>query len=45
MMAKHQSNHIQVAYVPGRKDAVKALAAKAGAMRALGLEVNICGEI
>lgn len=45
MMAKHQSNHIQVAYVPTRKDAVKALAAKAGAMRALGLDVNICGEL
>jgi hypothetical protein len=45
MMAKHQSNHIQVAYAPSRKDAVKALAAKAGAMRALGLEVNICGDL
>ncbi|HVX84478.1 MAG TPA: fucose isomerase [Phycisphaerae bacterium] len=45
MMAKHQSNHIQVAYAPSRRDAVKALAAKAGAMRALGLDVNICGKI
>ncbi len=45
MMAKHQSNHIQVAYVPTRKDAVKALAAKAGAMRGLGVGVNICGNL
>lgn len=45
MMAKHQSNHIQVAYAPTRKDAIRALAAKAGAMRALGLDVNICGKL
>ncbi len=43
MMAKHQSNHIQVAYAPGRKEAVRAMAAKAGAMRELGMEVNVCG--
>jgi hypothetical protein len=45
MMAKHQSNHIQVAYAPGRKEAIRAMAAKAGAMRALGMEVNICGIV
>jgi hypothetical protein len=45
MMAKHQSNHIQVAYAPTRKDAIRALAAKAAAMRELGLAVNICGTI
>jgi L-fucose isomerase-like protein len=44
MMAKHQSNHIQVAYAPTRKDAIRALAAKAAAMRELGMEVNICGQ-
>ena len=45
MMAKHKSNHIQVAYAPSRADAVKAMAAKAAAMRELGMGVNICGEI
>ena len=44
-MAKHQSNHIQVAYAPTRKDAIRALAAKAAAMRELGMEVNICGTV
>jgi hypothetical protein len=45
MMAKHKSNHIQVAYAPARADAVKGLAAKAAAMRELGLEVNVCGKV
>jgi L-fucose isomerase-like protein len=45
MMAKHQSNHIQVAYAPTRQDAIRAMAAKAGAMRELGLQVNICGTV
>lgn len=45
MMARHKSNHIQVAYAPGRAAAVKALAAKAGAMRALGIDVAVCGDL
>jgi hypothetical protein len=45
MMGKHKSNHIQVVYAPGRAAAVKGLAAKAGAMRELGIEVNVCGEV
>ena len=45
MMARHQSNHIQVVYAPSRAEALKGLAAKAAAMRELGLQVNICGEI
>jgi hypothetical protein len=45
MMAKHQSNHIQVAYAPSRKDALRAMTAKAAAMRELGLQVNICGTV
>jgi hypothetical protein len=45
MMAKHQSNHIQVAYAPTRKDALRAMTAKAAAMRELGLQVNICGTV
>jgi L-fucose isomerase-like protein len=44
-MAKHRSNHIQVAYAPGREAAKKALYAKAAAMNELGLEVALCGEI
>jgi L-fucose isomerase-like protein len=42
-MARHKSNHIQVAYAPSRSDADKALAVKAAMFRALGLEVSICG--
>jgi len=45
MMARHKSNHIQVAYAPSKAGAVKALAAKAGAMRALGLDVAVCGDL
>jgi hypothetical protein len=45
MMARHQSNHIQVAYAPTRGEAVKALAAKAAAMRELGMDVAVCGEV
>ena len=43
MMARHQANHIQVAYAPDVQGARKALAAKAAAMNALGLEVALCG--
>jgi hypothetical protein len=45
MMARHKSNHIQVAYAPTRKAAVKALMTKAAAMHHLGLEVALCGKI
>ena len=43
MMARHKSNHIQVAYAPNAESANRALAAKAATFRNLGLEVNICG--
>ena len=43
MMAKHQANHIQVAYAPDRKLAVRALQVKAAALDALGLHVHLCG--
>ncbi|MFN7922521.1 MAG: fucose isomerase [Bryobacteraceae bacterium] len=43
LMAKHKSNHIQVAYVPDAKGANQALAAKAACFRELGLRVSICG--
>ena len=45
MMARHKSNHIQVAYAPTRDDAKRACMAKAEAMRALGLGVTICGNV
>ncbi len=43
MMARHKSNHIQVAYAPDLAGARLALAAKAAAFRNLGLEVSLCG--
>jgi hypothetical protein len=45
MMARHKSNHIQVAYAPGPKEARQALYAKAAAMTELGLEVSVCGTV
>lgn len=44
MMAKHQSNHIQVAYAPDAKAADRALAAKAAMAHAMGIRVNLCGD-
>jgi hypothetical protein len=43
MMARHKSNHIQVAYAPNPESANRALAAKAATFRNLGLEVTVCG--
>jgi L-fucose isomerase-like protein len=45
MMARHKSNHIQVAYAPNRAEARAALFAKAAAMQELGLEVALCGDV
>jgi hypothetical protein len=44
MMARHKSNHIQVAYAPDAAGANRALAAKAAAFQAMGLEVFVCGS-
>ena len=44
MMARHKSNHIQVAYAPDAAGANRALAAKAAAFGELGLQVSICGS-
>jgi hypothetical protein len=44
-MAKHQANHIQVAYAPDPASARRVMAAKAGMAEALGLRVNVCGDI
>jgi hypothetical protein len=43
MMARHKSNHIQVAYATSAADADKALLAKAAMAESLGLEVALCG--
>ncbi len=45
MMARHKSNHIQVVYAPGEKQAHRACRVKAAAMAELGLEVHLCGEV
>jgi hypothetical protein len=42
-MARHKSNHIQVAYAPNAAAANLALAVKAAMFRELGLEVSVCG--
>jgi hypothetical protein len=43
MMARHKSNHIQVAYAKSAAEANTALAVKASMAEALGLEVYLCG--
>ncbi len=43
MMARHQANHIQVAYANSAKEADLALYAKAALAAELGLEVSVCG--
>jgi hypothetical protein len=45
MMARHQSNHIQVVYAPDAKAADRGLAAKASMAEALGIHVHLCGEV
>ena len=45
MMARHQSNHIQVAYAPDLVCAQHALFTKAAAMEELGLRVCVCGDL
>jgi hypothetical protein len=45
MMARHKSNHIQVAYAPDAAGAKVALGAKAAAFQTLGLDVSVCGSI
>jgi hypothetical protein len=42
-MAKHQANHIQVAYANSAKEADQCLLAKASMADALGMKVNLCG--
>lgn len=43
MMARHKSNHIQVAYANSAAEADRAMYAKAAMAQALGMEVALCG--
>ncbi len=43
MMARHKSNHIQVAYAPDAEGAQKALASKVATFQAMGMETFLCG--
>ena len=43
MMAKHKSNHIQVAYANSSKEADEAMLVKAAMANALGMRTLICG--
>jgi L-fucose isomerase-like protein len=42
-MARHPSNHVNVAYADSAEEADRALAAKAAMFHAMGLEVSLCG--
>jgi hypothetical protein len=44
MMARHQSNHIQVVYGPDAKGADRIVALKAALAAELGIKVNLCGD-
>lgn len=43
MMAKHQANHLNVAYAPSPEEADKALTTKAAMLQELGIRVHLCG--
>ena len=43
MMARHQANHIQVAYAKSAQEADLAMYTKAALAAELGLEVSLCG--
>jgi hypothetical protein len=43
MMARHKSNHIQVVYATGVREADKALHAKAAMAEGCGMKVSLCG--
>jgi hypothetical protein len=43
LMAKHKSNHIQVAYANSTTDADSIVRVKSGMAAELGIDVNICG--
>ncbi len=43
LMAKHQANHVQVAYANDAKSADECMLTKAAMAAALGIQVNVCG--
>ncbi len=43
LMAKHQANHVQVAYANDAKSADDCMLAKASMAATLGIKVNVCG--
>ncbi|TLD69932.1 fucose isomerase [Phragmitibacter flavus] len=45
LMAKHQANHIQVAYATDANAANHCLYTKASFAQALGMKVNVCGDL
>lgn len=45
MMARHQANHIQVAYAPNRAQAHRACRIKAAMLEAMGVETHFCGRV
>jgi hypothetical protein len=45
MMARHKSNHIQVVYAPDASSARRGMYIKAATMKALGLQVSLCGNV
>jgi hypothetical protein len=44
-MARHKANHVQLVYAPDAETADRALTAKAAIFDALGVEVNLIGEV
>ncbi len=44
-MARHCSNHIQVAYGPDEAQARNALAAKAAMFQSMGIDTYFCGDV
>ncbi len=44
MMARLKANHVQITYAPGSEAADHALACKAAAFNALGIDVHLCGD-
>lgn len=45
LMARHKSNHLNVAYAPSREIADRALAVKTAMFAELGIKVHLCGDV
>jgi hypothetical protein len=45
LMARHQANHIQVAYAPDAAQARRALVTKCAMAAAMGITVHLCGDL